>query len=139
MITNSKKRRHQGKLISSFCNGSRRLYDFVDDNPVVNFLDISYVNNPAVVSEQPKMTAINSCIEIDLTGQVVSDSIGGRMFSGVGGQVHISLITQQTQQQQLICIERLTLFEERHFAQTADPSLPFHHAPTRELLASLLS
>lgn len=87
VITNSRKRRHQGKLITSFCNGTTQLYDFVDDNPVVNFLDISYVNNPAIVAEQPRMTAINSCIEIDLTGQVVSDSIGNKMFSGVGGQV----------------------------------------------------
>lgn len=87
VVTNAKKKRHQGKLISSFCNGTTKLYDFVDDNPVVNFLDISYVNNPAIVSEQPRMTAINSCIEIDLTGQVVSDSIGNKMFSGVGGQV----------------------------------------------------
>lgn len=87
MITNAKKQRHQGKLITSFCNGSKKLYDFVDDNPVVNFLDISYVNNPAIVAAQPRMTAINSCIEVDLTGQVVSDSIGDRVYSGVGGQM----------------------------------------------------
>jgi len=87
VITNAAKELHTGKIITSFCIGSEHLYDFINDNPLVNFLDVSYVNNPVVIASQPKMTSINSCVEIDLTGQVVSDSIGTKIYSGVGGQV----------------------------------------------------
>jgi acyl-CoA hydrolase len=67
--------------------GSRKLYDFVDDNPIVAMLDCSYVNDTSIIRQNPKTTAINSAIEIDITGQVCADSIGTRMYSGVGGQM----------------------------------------------------
>jgi acyl-CoA hydrolase len=67
--------------------GSRRLYNFMDDNPAVRMLDIAYVNKVDNISRNHKMTAINSAIEVDLTGQVVSDSIGCKFYSGVGGQM----------------------------------------------------
>jgi len=86
-ITNNRKTINKGKIIGSFFIGTRALYDFVDNNPYVEMRDVSYVNNTGIIAQNPKMTAINSCIEIDLTGQVVSDSIGTRMYSGFGGQV----------------------------------------------------
>lgn len=86
-ITNAKKPFYQGKVVTSFCSGTRRLYDFIDDNPAVLFLDVAHVNNTHIISKQHDMVAVNSCIEIDITGQVVSDSIGTRVYSGVGGQV----------------------------------------------------
>lgn len=86
-VSNHNKTKHPGRLVGSFLIGSKRLYDFVNDNPYVEMLVVDYVNNTRVISQQPKMTAINSCIEVDLTGQVVADSIGTRMFSGFGGQV----------------------------------------------------
>jgi acyl-CoA hydrolase len=67
--------------------GTRRLYDFIDDNPEVALLDIAYVNDTAVIQRNPRVTAINSAIEIDLTGQVCADSIGTYQYSGVGGQM----------------------------------------------------
>eukprot|EP00904_Undaria_pinnatifida_P005165 jgi/Undpi1/1779/HiC_scaffold_12.g05166.m1 len=76
-----------GKVVSTFVIGSKELYDFVDDNPMVDMVDVAYTNNPHIIQQQHKMTAINSAIEVDVTGQVVSDSIGTRMYSGVGGQV----------------------------------------------------
>jgi acyl-CoA hydrolase len=87
VVTGAKKRVHPGKLVSSFLMGTQRLYDFVDDNPQVVMLGADYVNDTAVIRRNPKVTAINSAIEVDLTGQVVADSIGTRMFSGVGGQM----------------------------------------------------
>jgi len=67
--------------------GNRKLYDFIDDNPLVAMLDIAYVNDTAVIRRNPKVTSINSAIEIDLTGQVCADSIGMMQYSGVGGQM----------------------------------------------------
>jgi acyl-CoA hydrolase len=87
VITNADKRVHPGKIVSSFVMGTRRLYDFLDDNPLVAMLDVAYVNDTAVIRRNPKVTAINSAIEVDLTGQVVADSIGTKMYSGVGGQM----------------------------------------------------
>ena len=81
------KRTHPGKVVGAFILGSRRLYDFVDDNPQVAMLSVDYVNDTAVIRRNPKVTAVNSAIEIDLTGQVVADSIGTRQYSGVGGQM----------------------------------------------------
>lgn len=87
-IVNGKfKRVHPHKVVSSFVMGTRRLYDFIDDNPEIVLLDVAYVNDPAVIRRNPKVTAINSAIEIDLTGQVCADSIGTRIYSGVGGQM----------------------------------------------------
>ena len=87
VLTGNNKRVHPGKIVSSFIMGSRRLYDFVDDNPLVAVLDVTYVNDTAVIRRNPRVTAINSAIEIDLTGQVGADSMGTRQYSGVGGQM----------------------------------------------------
>jgi acyl-CoA hydrolase len=87
VVTGEAKRVHPGKVVAGFALGSRRLYDFIDDNPQVAMLDIAYVNDTAVIRRNPKVTAINSAIEVDLTGQVCADSIGDRLFSGVGGQM----------------------------------------------------
>ena len=87
VITNQYKKKHRGKIVSSFMLGSRKLYDFVDDNPSVMMLGIDYVNDTAVIRTNPKVAAINSAIEVDITGQVCSDSIGTYHFSGVGGQM----------------------------------------------------
>jgi len=87
VITGEKKKNHPGKIISSFVMGSRLVYDFIDDNPLVNMLSSEYVNNTRIICKNPKVTAINSAIEVDLTGQVCADSIGHRIYSGVGGQM----------------------------------------------------
>ncbi len=86
-ITGEEKRTHPGKIVAGFAFGTRRLYDFVDDNPAVAMLDIGYVNDTAVIRRNPRVTAINGAIEVDLTGQVCADSIGERIYSGVGGQM----------------------------------------------------
>ncbi|MCW5908311.1 MAG: acetyl-CoA hydrolase/transferase family protein [Chitinophagales bacterium] len=87
VINGSAKRKHPGKIVSSFAMGTRKLYDFIHDNPMVAMLDVAYVNDTSVIRKNDKVTAINSAIEIDLTGQVCADSIGSRIFSGVGGQM----------------------------------------------------
>lgn len=87
VITGEKKTLHQGKLVATFLMGSSRLYDFVNHNPDVLMFPASYVNDPMVIARNHKMVSINSCVEIDLMGQVVSESIGTRQISGVGGQV----------------------------------------------------
>jgi acyl-CoA hydrolase len=87
IITNENKKIHPGKIVATFVIGTRRLYDFVDDNPFIQMLDAAYVNDTAVIRKNPKVTAINSAIEVDLTGQVCADSIGSRLYSGVGGQM----------------------------------------------------
>jgi acyl-CoA hydrolase len=87
VITNQNKKKYRGKTVTSFLLGSRKLYDFVDDNPSVVVLNVDYVNDTAIIRTNPKVTAINSAIEVDITGQVCSDSIGTYQFSGVGGQM----------------------------------------------------
>jgi acyl-CoA hydrolase len=87
VVSGSAKRTHPGKIVASFLLGTRRLYDFVDDNPQVALVDVAYVNDTAVIRRNPRVTAINSALEIDLTGQVAADSIGTRQYSGVGGQM----------------------------------------------------
>jgi acyl-CoA hydrolase len=87
VVTNQHKKKHRGKSVTSFLLGSRKLYDFVDDNPSVAVLAIDYVNDTSVIRTNPKVTAINSAIEVDITGQVCSDSIGTYHYSGVGGQM----------------------------------------------------
>jgi acyl-CoA hydrolase len=87
VINGSRKKKHPGMIVSSFVVGSKKLYDFIDDNPMVQMLDFEYVNNVAVIQKNPKVVAINSAIEIDITGQVCADSIGNKIFSGVGGQM----------------------------------------------------
>lgn len=87
VITNEHKKIHPGAIVSSFALGSRRLYDFMDNNLSIRLLDVAYVNNPTIIAKNPKVTAINSAIEVDLFGQVCADSIGIYQYSGVGGQV----------------------------------------------------
>ncbi|WKX94783.1 hypothetical protein Q1695_011781 [Nippostrongylus brasiliensis] len=86
-ITNRKKTIHPGRLVVSFVYGSKKLYDYLNDNPLIEFGDVQWVNDPAIIRQNPKVTAINSAVEIDLTGQVVADSAGKRFLSGFGGQV----------------------------------------------------
>jgi acyl-CoA hydrolase len=86
-INGKKKKIHPGKIVSGFVMGSRKTYDFIDDNPSVAMLDIAYINDTAVIRRNPKVTAINSAVEVDLTGQVCADSIGTYHYSGVGGQM----------------------------------------------------
>ncbi|MFS4417935.1 acetyl-CoA hydrolase/transferase family protein [Maribacter sp. 2307ULW6-5] len=87
VITGEDKVVKRGKIVSCFAVGSRKLYDFVDDNPICDFRDAAYTNDTARIRRNPKVTAINSAIEIDLTGQVCADTIGSFQYSGVGGQM----------------------------------------------------
>lgn len=87
VINNSKKKIHPNKTVTGFAIGTRRMYDYVDDNPAFVFLDIDYVNDPHVIRRNPKVVAINSAIEVDITGQVCADSIGSMQYSGIGGQM----------------------------------------------------
>ncbi len=87
VINNSKKPIHTGHTVASFCIGSRELYDYVDNNPSVEFRPTEYTNDPFVIAQHPNMVAINSAIEVDLTGQVCADSLGSMFYSGIGGQL----------------------------------------------------
>jgi len=86
-IDNSRKKLNTGKSVTAFLTGTRELYDFVDDNPGIRVMDIGYVNDTSIIRQNPGVTAINSAIELDLTGQVCSDSIGTYQYSGIGGQM----------------------------------------------------
>ncbi len=86
-VDNSKKLVHPGKTVSGFIIGSQAVYEFIDDNPAILQLGMDYVNNPNIICRNPKVAAINSAVEIDLTGQVCADSIGHSIISGVGGQM----------------------------------------------------
>jgi len=86
-ITNACKKVQTGKIVGGFAFGTKMLYEFMNNNPFVVMCDIGFVNNVHVIGQNPKVTAINSCIEVDITGQVCSDSIGTRIYSGVGGQI----------------------------------------------------
>ncbi len=87
VVNNKYKGFHNNQTITSFCFGTRRLYDFVDDNPSISFLDVEHVNFPINIMKNKKMTAINSAIEVDITGQICADSIGTFQYSGIGGQM----------------------------------------------------
>ena len=87
VLTNAKKTLHPGKIIAGFILGSKRLYKWVHNNPLIEFLRTEYVNDPFVIAQNERMVAVNSAIEVDLTGQVCADSIGTRLYSGVGGQL----------------------------------------------------
>ena len=87
IITNQKKTLHPGKVVATFVLGSDGLYEYVHNNPLFEMRQCNYTNNPFIVSQNVKMVAINSAIEVDITGQVCSDSIGSRIYSGFGGQV----------------------------------------------------
>jgi 4-hydroxybutyrate CoA-transferase len=87
VVDNSMKHSHPGKTIATFVMGSKELYRFIDNNPGIALLDCQYVNNTAIIRKNPKVVAINSAVEIDITGQVCADSIGNNIYSGVGGQM----------------------------------------------------
>lgn len=87
VITNKMKTLHPGIIVVSFLMGTKRLYDFVNNNPLVEMYPVNYVNNPIIVMKNYKMVSINSCVQVDLMGQVCSESIGPKQISGVGGQV----------------------------------------------------
>jgi acyl-CoA hydrolase len=87
VITNEHKAIGKGRIVSSFILGTRKVYDFVDNNPYVNCMDVSFVNDSDIIRRNPKVVAINSAIEIDITGQVCADSIGAYQYSGIGGQM----------------------------------------------------
>jgi acyl-CoA hydrolase/GNAT superfamily N-acetyltransferase len=86
-LTCRRKTLHPGKAVTTFCMGTRRLYDFVHDNPFFEFLPTEFVNDPYVIAQNDRMVSINSALQVDLTGQVCADSIGTRFYSGIGGQV----------------------------------------------------
>ncbi len=91
VINNRLKHFHQGRIVTGFVMGSQQLYDFVDDNPQVRFIDIEYVNKPTIIARNDNMVSINSALQIDFTGQVCADSIGMNIYSGVGGQLDFVL------------------------------------------------
>ncbi|QBG34878.1 acetyl-CoA hydrolase/transferase family protein [Litorilituus sediminis] len=86
-ITNKLKKVHPGKIVTGFAAGTQKLYDFVDDNPQVAFLDIEYVNDTSIIRRNDNVAAINSALQVDISGQVCADSIGTSIYSGVGGQM----------------------------------------------------
>jgi 4-hydroxybutyrate CoA-transferase len=87
VLTNSRKTLHTGKIIAGFILGTQKLYEWVDDNPLIELHPTEYVNDPFVIAQNDRMVAINSAIEVDLTGQICADSLGHKLFSGVGGQL----------------------------------------------------
>ena len=87
VINGNNKRLDRHKIVSTFVMGSQKIYDFIDGNPQVLLKDVEYTNDPFIIAQQPKMTSINSAIQVDLSGQVCADSLGPRIYSGVGGQI----------------------------------------------------
>lgn len=87
VINNSRKRKHRGRIVTTFAMGSQSLYDFVDDNQEVFFLDVEYTNDTSVIRQNNQVMSINSALQVDLSGQVCADSIGTKIYSGVGGQM----------------------------------------------------
>jgi acyl-CoA hydrolase len=87
IINNSCKKLNIGRSVTGFMAGTRKLYDFVNDNPAIRVMAIEYVNDTSIIRQNPKATAINSAIELDLTGQICADSIGTYQYSGIGGQM----------------------------------------------------
>jgi acyl-CoA hydrolase/GNAT superfamily N-acetyltransferase len=91
VITGAQKSTDRGKIVTSFAMGTKRLYDYVDNNPIFSFNPTEYVNDPFVIGQQNKMVAINTALEIDLTGQVCADSLGTKFYSGIGGQADFNM------------------------------------------------
>ncbi len=87
VINGASKAIDKGKLVATFLMGSQKVYDFIDDNPMVLMQDVGYTNDPFIIAKNPKVTAINSALQVDITGQVCADSIGTKHYSGVGGQI----------------------------------------------------
>jgi acyl-CoA hydrolase/RimJ/RimL family protein N-acetyltransferase len=88
VIDNSMKNRNRGKLVASFCMGTQKTYEYIDDNPAILFKEIDYTNSPLVIAGHNRMTAINSALEIDLSGQASAESLGSTFYSGIGGQAN---------------------------------------------------
>jgi acyl-CoA hydrolase/RimJ/RimL family protein N-acetyltransferase len=110
IVTNKKKSINNGKVVASFAMGSSKLYEYIDDNPLFQFHDTSYVNDPYVIGQNRKMVAINSALEVDLTGQVCADSLGYRFYSGIGGQVDFIRGAKRSQGgKAIICIPSTAL------------------------------
>jgi GNAT superfamily N-acetyltransferase len=86
VVNNSKKTFHPGKILATFCIGTRRLYDYVDNNPIFEFRPVDYNSSPINIARNEKMVAINTALQVDITGQVCADSLGYRIYSGIGGQ-----------------------------------------------------
>ena len=86
VVNNSKKTFHPGKILATFCIGTRRLYDYIDNNPMFEFRPVDYNSSPINIAKNEKMVAINTALQIDVTGQVCADSLGYRIYSGIGGQ-----------------------------------------------------
>ncbi len=95
-VNNSKKQTHKGKMVAAFALGTQELYDFIDDNPGIEILDGNYVNDPCVIGKNDNQVSINTTIEVDLTGQCCSESIGTRQFSGTGGQTDTAVGAQRS-------------------------------------------
>lgn len=87
VINGEAKNIDKGKMVSTFLMGSQRVYDFIDDNPGVLMMDVGYTNDPYIIAKNDRVTAINSALQVDLTGQVCADSLGTKFYSGVGGQI----------------------------------------------------
>lgn len=87
VINGANKKLDKGKMVSTFLMGSQKVYDFISNNPQVAMMDVGYTNDPFIIAQNPKVTAINSALQIDITGQVNADSLGTKFFSGVGGQI----------------------------------------------------
>ena len=87
VINGMNKKLDKGKIVSTFLMGSQEVYDFIDDNPMVAMMDVRYTNDPYVIAQNPKVCAINSALQVDITGQVCADSLGTKFYSGVGGQI----------------------------------------------------
>ena len=87
VLTNARKSLHPGKVVAGFILGTKRLYEWVNDNPMVEMHPTEYVNDPFIIAQNDRMVAVNSAIEVDLTGQICADSIGPKLYSGVGGQL----------------------------------------------------
>ncbi len=106
VVTNKAKTLHRGKVIASFAMGSKTLYDYINNNPMFQFYPSEYVNDPYIIGQNKKMIAINSALEIDLTGQVCADSIGHKFYSGIGGQVDfIRGASRSSNGKAIICLQ----------------------------------
>ena len=123
VVTGEEKVRQRGKIVSSFVNGSQAVFDFVNDNPVVELCDSAYVNDPAIIRQNPRVTAVNSALEIDLSGQVCADSLGGYIFSGVGGQTDfVRGATLSARGKAIIALPSVTSKNESRLVSTLKPS-----------------
>ncbi len=113
-VTGARKTIDRGKITASFCMGTKKLYDFIHDNPMFSFRPTEYINDPAVIGKQKKMVAVNMALEIDLTGQVCSDSVGGKFYSGIGGQIDFNRGAAKSQRgRAIICLPSLNKDGER--------------------------